>query len=201
MLARIDFAMPQRIIPLCIVQGVKPHELIAALMDREGIGPLPLAKRLRKPELQPQIHRFISGAVASPKASTALPLADYFNLPLEAIYDEQVATDIAKQRGIEALPPKPAKKRGDSKAPPVFAKQIAAWLANFPPEERDQAVKNLRAALSNFSQADITAAAANVDALTNVVILPNNGGNPLEGGLRKTGAQKGREAKRKDDEK
>ena len=69
-------------------------------MAREGLGPLPLAKRMGQPKLQPQIHRFVNGGVAAPRASTAAPLAAYFGLPLEAVYDENVATEEARARGI-----------------------------------------------------------------------------------------------------
>lgn len=138
MLSRIAFAMPQRIIPSCIVGGVKPYQLIEALMAAEELGPLPLAKKLKKPELQPLIHRFINGAVKSPKSSTAIPLADYFNLPLEAIYQEKVATEIAKQRGLKALPPKPPKKpkRPSSGGVADFASKFMAM----PPELQREAL-------------------------------------------------------------
>lgn len=96
--------MPHRIIFDCIVPGMKPYELIAALMQREKLGALPLAKRMNKPTLQPQIHRFINGNVANPARTTAVPLAAYFNLPVDAIYDEAVATTIAIERGIRASP-------------------------------------------------------------------------------------------------
>lgn len=96
--------MPHRIIYRGIVPGMKPYELIAALMQREKLGALPLAKRMNKPTLQPQIHRFINGTVANPARTTAVPLAAYFNLPVDAIYDEALATSIASERGIKALP-------------------------------------------------------------------------------------------------
>jgi transcriptional regulator with XRE-family HTH domain len=83
---------------------MKPHELIAALMKKEGLGPLPLARKLGNAGLQPQIHRFWRGEVPEPKNSTAAPLAKYFNIPLEAIYDEKVATLVAKERGLSVVP-------------------------------------------------------------------------------------------------
>jgi len=98
--------MPYRIIRSCIVMDVKPHELIAALMAKEG-GSLPLARKMGKPKLQPSLHRFAAGGVDSPAMTTAKPLAAYFKLPLDAIYDEKTATQIAKERGVVALPPRP----------------------------------------------------------------------------------------------
>ena len=49
--------------------GMKPFELVRGLMLRADLGPLPLAKKLNKPKLQPQIHRFINGDVAEPRHS------------------------------------------------------------------------------------------------------------------------------------
>ena len=79
---------------------VKPYELIAALMAREGIGALPLAKKIGRPELQPAIYRFSKGQVENPEPTTALPLASYFEIPMEAIYDERVATGVARGLGL-----------------------------------------------------------------------------------------------------
>lgn len=113
--------MPHHIIRSRIVQGVKPHELIAALMARENLGPLPLAKRMGYPKLQPQIHRFVRGEVAAPKAATAAPLAAYFKIPLEAIYDEKAATEAARALGIgEGLtPPRVLGSEPSVRTPPV----------------------------------------------------------------------------------
>jgi hypothetical protein len=111
-----SMSMPRRIIRGCIVSAVKPYQLIAALMAREGLGPLPLARRIGKEKLQPQFHRFSKGEVANPKRTTAAPLAEYFGLPIDAIYDEKLATAIAKERGIVALPPaEPAERKRTSR--------------------------------------------------------------------------------------
>jgi DNA-binding XRE family transcriptional regulator len=83
--------------------GMKPFELVAALMHREGLGPLPLAKKIGKAKLQPQIHRFSRGEVANPDRTTAVPIAEYFNIPVEAIYDERIATEVARELGITAI--------------------------------------------------------------------------------------------------
>lgn len=82
---------------------MKPFELIAALMHREGLGPLPLAKKMGKAKLQPQIHRFSRGEVANPDRSTAVPLAEFFHIPVEAIYDERIATEVARELGIDSI--------------------------------------------------------------------------------------------------
>ena len=121
--------MPQCIIRHGIFARVKPYELIAALMAREGLGPLPLAKKMGRPKLQPQIHRFVNGDVASPARTTAEPLAAYFKIPTEAIYTEQAATAVARERDISAvLPTASARKREPSvkaSAPSPEAMKIA----------------------------------------------------------------------------
>jgi hypothetical protein len=109
-------SMPRRIIRGCIVPAVKPYQLIAALMARAKLGSLPLAKRMNRPELQSQIYRFSHGDVASPERTTAAPLAEFFGLPIDAIYDEKLATAIAKERGIVAMPPaEPAARKRTSR--------------------------------------------------------------------------------------
>jgi len=79
---------------------MKPHELLKALMDRDHIGPLPLAKAMRKPKLQPQIDRLSKGKVAEPKRTTTEPLAEYFKIPVEAFYDVDVAIAVATELGL-----------------------------------------------------------------------------------------------------
>lgn len=91
--------------------GMKPFELVRGLMLQADLGPLPLAKKLNKPQLQPQIHRFINGDVAEPRRATALPIAEFFGIPVEALYDEKIATKIARERDIPDPPPVPLKRR------------------------------------------------------------------------------------------
>jgi hypothetical protein len=131
--------MPHRIIQPCIVRAVKPYQLVAALMAREGLGPLPLAKKMGHVRLQPQIHRFSKGEVAEPAPSTAKPLAAYFKLPLEAMYDEKVATAVARERGITELPAQlPAAKKRAAKQQPFDedTMRFAAAYQKLNPEER-----------------------------------------------------------------
>lgn len=134
--------MPHHIIGTCIVRPVKPYQLVAALMAREGMGPLPLAKKINKPALQPQIHRFVRGEVLEPSPSTAVPLATYFGLPLEAMYDEKAATAVARERGVTELPPEamPIKKRRKvvAQAFDEDVMQVAALYAELSPEERQR---------------------------------------------------------------
>jgi hypothetical protein len=107
--------MSNHIIDARIVRAVmKAHELIYALMVKEGKNPTSLAKALKRPGLQGQLHRFFQGQVARPEYGTAELLTKRYHLPLEAMYDAKVATAIAKDRGIKPEPiptPKPRIKR------------------------------------------------------------------------------------------
>jgi hypothetical protein len=97
--------MSHHIIDARIVRAVmKAHELIYALMVREGKNPTSLAKALKKPGLQGQLHRFFQGQVARPGYGTAELVTKRYHLPLEAMYDAKVATAIAKERGIKPEP-------------------------------------------------------------------------------------------------
>lgn len=142
--------MPHHIIRACIVRRVKPYQLIAALMHAEGLGSLPFAKKLGKPGLQSQIHRFVNGGVDEPANSTAQPIAAYFKLPLEAMYQEKVATAIARERGITELPPAPpapARKRKQATTPfDRDTMKIASRYAKLPAEARRQFWHLLQAA-------------------------------------------------------
>jgi hypothetical protein len=97
--------MSHHIIDARIVRAVmKAHELIYALMVKEGKNPTSLAKAIKRPTLQPQLHRFFQGEVARPEYGTAELVTKHFGLPLNAMYDEKVATAIARERGIKAVP-------------------------------------------------------------------------------------------------
>jgi hypothetical protein len=154
-----NLSMPHRIIQPCIVAGVKPYQLVAALMAEENIGPSPLAKKIGKPKLQPQLHRFINGEVGEPRRSTMEPVAKYFKLPIEALYDEKLASAIAKERGVTALPPGEKKQRRpreqlSGNPPAVAGDELAARIAHLlqmiataPPHLRLLAVANAETAV------------------------------------------------------
>ena len=110
-------SMPHHIAQPTMIRPVKPYQLIAALMAREGLGPTPLARKLGDRTLQPKIHRFKNGEVREPSPATVTPLAQYFGLPLEAFYDEKTATRIATERGVKALPEVPVAKKPRTSRP------------------------------------------------------------------------------------
>lgn len=89
--------------------AMKPRELLRALMARDGDNPNSLARKLRGKVTQPQIHKFIAGTAKEPRRTTLQPLADHFDVPIEAFYDE-VAADAAARR-LLADDKRPAKSR------------------------------------------------------------------------------------------
>ncbi len=100
-------AMPKRIIRRCIVPNVKPYKLIHRLVQEAG-GSLPVAKAMRKPGFQGTLHKIAAGLVTEPSRTSAERIARHFGIPLEAIYDERIAAQVAAERfGAE-----------DSSAPP-----------------------------------------------------------------------------------
>ena len=91
------------------VPGVKPHELIHELVTRAG-GELPVAKAMGQRSFQGTLYKFTHGQVASPDRRTAEKIAKHFALPVDALYDEGVATRIAAERlgtgaGAASTPP------------------------------------------------------------------------------------------------
>lgn len=197
--------MSQRIICSCIVPGVKPYQLIAGLMAAQGLGPHPLAHRMKRPELQPPIHRFTNGDVKNPKVTTAQPLADYFRLPLEALYDEKVATRIAAERGIKEPPARSP--RRPRKPESGGAAELAEKFAAMSPDAQREALRliGIKVNPSQARESPTPAPPAQSETTpSNVRPL----GAPQEsgaGGLRKTGHQKRRPlpqpTTRKDEEK
>lgn len=76
---------------------MEPRELLQWLLDEHNLRANTLADRLRtsgkyeKPTTQPQISKYLNGKVAEPKRETLGPVADYFKIPLESLYDRALA--------------------------------------------------------------------------------------------------------------
>ena len=81
---------------------MKPHALIAALVRGTKKPPLQVAREMKNANFQGTLHKFMAGNVASPKRSTAEVIAAYFDLPVDALYDDAVASRIAVERGVTA---------------------------------------------------------------------------------------------------
>lgn len=81
---------------------MQPHALIAALIAATKKSTLQVAAEMDKPSFQGTLHKFAHGLVPTPSHKTARKIADYFQLPIEAIYDKAVAARIARERGVNA---------------------------------------------------------------------------------------------------
>ncbi len=83
---------------------MQPHELIAGLVTQTGLSLLEVATQMDKPSFQGTLHKFVNGNVSSPSRATAEKIAKYFQIPTEAVYSEKLATDVAAEKGVRALP-------------------------------------------------------------------------------------------------
>jgi transcriptional regulator with XRE-family HTH domain len=88
------------------------RELFRLLMAREGLNPYSLSKRLNGRTKQPQLHRYLKGSAAEPRRATLAPVAEFFKIPLEALFDDDAATEAARSLGLMGEPaaePPPAR--------------------------------------------------------------------------------------------
>lgn len=75
-------------------------ELLRALMRRSGLNPNALANILGRRSLQSQVTRFLDGSTANPRWSTLKPVADHFEVKVEAFFDSELAEQVATQKGL-----------------------------------------------------------------------------------------------------
>ena len=101
-----------------------PQELVDRLIKATGKSQLAVAKEMDKPGFQGTLHKFVSGTVASPTHETAAKIARYFEIPIEALYQESVASQVAATRGLISSPPVHASAHG---APLTAAQDLAAY--------------------------------------------------------------------------
>lgn len=69
-------------------------------MEQQGLNPYSLSRRLDGKTKQPQLHRFLSNDALEPRRATLAPVAEYFGIPLEALFDDEVATATAARLGL-----------------------------------------------------------------------------------------------------
>lgn len=139
-----SLSMPNRIIRTCIVSAMKPNELLAALLIKEGLSVNRLATKVGRPGLQSQIQKFKTGGVVEPGRSTVEPLAAYFGIPSDAFYKAKVATAIAKERGLPQPPPEatlPAERGRKRRAVGDELEQIAARLVVMSQADREKLLR------------------------------------------------------------
>lgn len=83
-------------------------ELMKALLAAAETNPYRLATSLKKPPLQSYVSKFMAGKVKEPRRDSLRPVAEHFDVPLEAFYDPILADQVAAERGfIVGAPPRP----------------------------------------------------------------------------------------------
>lgn len=110
---------------------MEPYLLIAALAERTGESVTQLATRMDRATFQGTLHRFLTGASPNPTRYTAKRIAKFFDVPVDALYDGELAAAEATRLGVP-LDFKPAarpegerrKPSKPSKAPKASAGQV-----------------------------------------------------------------------------
>jgi transcriptional regulator with XRE-family HTH domain len=100
---------------------MEPHELIDRLVKRAG-GTYKVAGAMGARTFQGTLHKICSGFVKSPKRDSAQKIADFFKIPVEALYDAETATEV--WQSIKDAAPGPAVMA--SPLPVLSAKEEAA---------------------------------------------------------------------------
>lgn len=81
--------------------SMEPYRLIAALVERSGRPVADIAREMDKATFQGTLHRYLNGKSPQPSRYTAKRIADFFRLPIEVIYDPEVAGYYAEELGID----------------------------------------------------------------------------------------------------
>ncbi len=79
---------------------MQPHTLIALLVTAAG-GTAKVARDMRSPSFQGTLHKICSGHVRSPKRESAERIAQFFNIPVDAVYDPAAAQRVAEERQLK----------------------------------------------------------------------------------------------------
>lgn len=74
---------------------MEPRKLLTLLMGRQNLNPNALAEKIKNATTQSQIHRFETGKTKEPKKATLKPVADFFGVPVEVFYSEDLAAMVA----------------------------------------------------------------------------------------------------------
>lgn len=86
---------------------MEPREFLRRLMALRGHNATSLSKEMRGATSQPQIYRFLTGEAMEPRRSTLQPIADFYRVDIEALYDPQRATEEWARLTGEAAPSHP----------------------------------------------------------------------------------------------
>ncbi len=76
---------------------MEPRKLLTLLMDSKNLNPNSLSEKLKNATTQSQIHRFETGKTREPKQATLRPVAEFFGLPVEVFYSEDLADSVAQR--------------------------------------------------------------------------------------------------------
>jgi hypothetical protein len=80
---------------------MEPRELLRALMERDGDNPHSLSVKLKGRVKQPQIYKFVTGVAREPRRSTLQPLAEHYDIPVDALYEEKAAAAAFKRLNLD----------------------------------------------------------------------------------------------------
>lgn len=86
---------------------MKGPELLQLLLDKKKLSGNALAKALKGSVSQSSIQKFLVGTAREPRRHTLQAFATYFDVPVEAFYDEFLAGKVAFQMGLTPLPEGP----------------------------------------------------------------------------------------------
>lgn len=124
------------------------RELFMLLLKKRGLTLNGFVSVMKGKVKQPTLHKFLRTSTRESRRSTLQPIAEYFDVPLEAFYDDFLADKIAFNMGliepedIPLHPPLPyAKDMAREAPPPIPLPPPALSLPD--------ALRRLRAALAN----------------------------------------------------
>lgn len=130
---------------------VSPRQLIALLISSRGMSELEAAKAMRSATFQGTLHRFLHDDTRSPSRATAELIANYFKIPVDAIYSQAVAGKVAADLGLIEASSQPAHVARDVEATyALHRRELSAEL-----QRRIQALDDDQFALVERSIANI----------------------------------------------
>jgi hypothetical protein len=134
---------------------MEPRKLLQALMDRDEDNSHSLAVKLRGRPGQPQIHKFLSGVAKEPRRATLEPLAKHYGIPVEALYNDELAAEVAEQLGL-MTPPVAAPSHAPQPAAtdlPAMYRQLIKDLEDLPPPKASKFIDMIHQAAEDAREA------------------------------------------------
>jgi phage repressor protein C with HTH and peptisase S24 domain len=81
---------------------MEPRELLRALMARDGDNANSLAVKLKNRVTQPTLFKFLAGTSREPRRTSMLPVAEHYDVPVEAFYDHTLAAATFKRLRLDS---------------------------------------------------------------------------------------------------